>query len=94
MGLVYTVLYHPLVLKKDIPSIDQASKIRIRKAIEAKLMGKPALFGIPLRQSLKGYRKLRVGDYRIVFRIKGTTIIILAILHRSLVYQVAQKRNV
>ena len=52
----------------------------------------PDVFGIPLRRSLKGHRKLRVGDYRIVFRIEKKTVLILAILHRSVVYQRTSRR--
>jgi mRNA interferase RelE/StbE len=41
---------------------------------------------------LKGHRKLRVGDYRVIFRIEGTVVLVLAILHRSVIYQRARTR--
>jgi mRNA interferase RelE/StbE len=44
-----------------------------------------------LRKTLKGYWKLRVGDYRVVFKIKGNEIVVLAILHRKDVYNVVSK---
>lgn len=84
--------YHPAVLKEDLPRLDRQMKQRVRLAIEEKLMTHPDLFGIPLRQSLHGHRKLRVGDYRIVFRIERRIIFILAVLHRSIVYQEVGKR--
>lgn len=82
----YTVLYHHLVLKEDLPKIPKNIKETIKKAIEERLLKEPLLYGEPLRQSLKGHRKLRVGDYRIIYRVKLDTIIVLKIGHRKEVY--------
>jgi len=41
----------------------------------------------PLRKSLRGYWKLRVGDYRVVFIIKGETVYILGIRNRKRIYE-------
>lgn len=82
----FEVRYHELVLKEDIPKLPKNIKERIRKAIEEKLMTFPEHFGKPLRRSLKGYRKLRMGDYRIIFRIEGKTVKVFIIQHRSVVY--------
>jgi mRNA interferase RelE/StbE len=38
---------------------------------------------LPLRRTLKGYWKLRVGDYRVVFEFDRSTIIVLGIGHRK-----------
>lgn len=92
MEITYQVKYHPLVLKKDLPTLSAVVKQKIKQAIELKLMTRPELFGIPLRQSLKGHRKIRVGDYRVVFRIEQKMVLVLAILHRSVVYQKIPKR--
>ena len=83
----FAISYHEAVLRVDIPKISQSDKERIKKAIEEKLVTQPEVYGKPLRRSLKGYRKLRVGDYRIIFRIDGGTIKIFVIQHRSVVYQ-------
>jgi mRNA interferase RelE/StbE len=93
MGVTFVIRYHPKVKSEDIPLLSTVWKYRIKKAIEEKLTVTPENFGKPLRQSLRGYRKLRVGDYRIVFRIEGTTVVILAILHRSVVYKDAARRG-
>jgi mRNA interferase RelE/StbE len=79
----HTLSYHPLVKEKDLPKLDKKVKTRIKKAIESKLLIAPEKYGAPLRRTLKGYWKLRVGDYRVVFKVKGNEIIILAILHRK-----------
>ena len=39
------------------------------KAMKERLEINPVSFGKPLRYSLKGHRRLRVGDYRVVYRI-------------------------
>ncbi|MBP7233389.1 MAG: type II toxin-antitoxin system RelE/ParE family toxin, partial [Syntrophaceae bacterium] len=43
-------------------------------------------YGEPLRKTLKGYWKLRVGDYRVVFKIIDSEVWILGIRHRKSVY--------
>ena len=44
----------------------------------------PELYSEPLRRTLKTYRKLRVGDYRIVLKIEDRVVTILAICHRPI----------
>lgn len=90
---MYTITYGHDVLKRDLPCLDKKIKGNIKKAVESKLMTRPEFFGIPLRNNLAGYRKLRVGDYRIVFTIKKITVNILAICHRSDVYKISSARN-
>ena len=93
MALSFEVVYHEKVVRDDIPNITSSWRTRVRNAIEEKLTISPDFFGKPLRRSLKGYRKLRVGEYRVVFRIQGTKVLILAILHRSIVYREAEQRG-
>ena len=87
----YVLLYHSEV-KDDIRRIPANIKTRIRNAIETRLQNDPVLYGQPLRQSLKGYRKLRVGDWRIIYRIKASTVIILKIGNRKDVYNEVFRR--
>ncbi len=91
MGQAYSIKYHPLVVK-DLAHIDTHWRREIQGAIEEKLASQPDMFGTPLRQSLRGYRKLRVGDYRIVYRIERAIVKVLGIIHRSGGYQIMQKR--
>lgn len=92
MGLVFSVSYHYLVAEEDIPKLPNFWKEKIKRAIEERLTTAPELFGKPLRRSLKGYRKLRVGDYRVIFRIQKTVVKIFVIKHRSVVYATLSKR--
>jgi mRNA interferase RelE/StbE len=89
----YSVIYHPDIKKRDIPAIDGNLQQRLRKAIETRLMVAPQDYGEPLRKTLKGYWKLRVGDYRIVFWIDGKDILILGICDRKAVYPLMQSRQ-
>ncbi len=88
----YNIIYHPDVKKNDLPKIDARNKSMLKRAIEERLTTSPEVFGKPLRRSLKGYWKLRVGDYRVVFKISGDDIRILAIIDRKAVYQRSEKR--
>jgi len=83
MEIGYSIILHHLVTKEDIPRLDQFWRQEIRDTIRTKLTTEPDLFGKPLRQSLSGHRSLRVGDYRVVYRIEKQIIRILAIIHRS-----------
>ncbi len=89
---MFKVVYHYLVVQKDIPKLPAAWKEKIKRAIESRLTTKPDVYGKPLRRSFKNYRKLRVGDYRVIFRIEGNLVKILIIQHRSIVYSSAEKR--
>ena len=86
MNTPFEVIYHPDVLQKDLPRISSVVQERVRKSIEQKLMQAPEEFGEPLRKTLKGYWKLRVGDYRLIYKITGKTVLILRIGHRREVY--------
>ena len=86
--LPYEVEYLESVVSEDIPDLPKKMRIMIKKAIESRLMIDPVGYGKPLRYSLKGHRRLRVGDYRVVYRINPDQhlVIIVAIKHRKDVY--------
>ncbi len=89
---MYRISYADEVVKDDLPNILEPWKTEIRKAIETKLTTRPEIYSRPLRRSLKGYRKLRVGGYRIIFRIENNNVKIFIIQHRSTVYTKAPDR--
>ena len=89
---MFNVFYHYLVVRDDIPRLPGELKERVRRAIEERLTTHPDLYGKPLRRSLKGYRKLRIGDWRVIFRIEKNAVKILIIRHRSVAYAEAEKR--
>jgi len=89
----YKLIYHPDVKKTDLPKIDNQNKTMIKRAIEERLATQPEAYGKPLQRTLKGYWKLRVGDFRVVFKIIGDEILILAIMHRKNIYSQVKKRT-
>jgi len=90
--LTFKLRYHPDVRDVDIPQLNETLKKRIRKAIEERLSLSPHQYGEPLRKTLKGYWKLRVGDFRIVYKVEGNEIWIFAIINRRDVYKKIIKR--
>lgn len=84
---MWKVVYKSSV-KKDLKSISKDVQYILRRAIEEKLMVDPIRYGLPLRRSLKGLMKLRVGDYRIIYSTnkKTVTVCVIKIGHRKDVY--------
>jgi mRNA-degrading endonuclease RelE of RelBE toxin-antitoxin system len=85
---LYNIEYAATVIKYDIPALPVIIKGRIKRAIEERLMVDPLAFGKPLQYNLKGYRRLRVGDYRVIYRIEHVTrvVFVVAIKHRKEAY--------
>ena len=84
--MTFALHYHPAVRDEDLLLIDRKTKERIQRAIEDRLRTAPHEYGEPMRKSLKGYWKLRVGDYRVVFKMIKSEVRILGIRHRKSVY--------
>lgn len=87
----FEILYHPDVKLYDLQNIDKKTREKIKNVIEKCLRVAPQHYGKPLRKTLKGYWKLRVGDYRVVFKISGDEIWILGIIHRKDLYELRTK---
>jgi mRNA interferase RelE/StbE len=77
----FELKYHPDAKSEDIPLLDAKIKNRIKTAIETRLATAPHQYGEPLRKTLRGYWKMRVGDYRVVFKIVAEEVWILGIMH-------------
>ena len=83
----WRIEYLDSVVRDDIPSLAEAARRRIRKAIETKLASNPIEFGKPLRYSFKGARRLRVGDHRVIYRLEPPDVVLIVkIGHRREVY--------
>ncbi|MCJ7583117.1 MAG: type II toxin-antitoxin system RelE/ParE family toxin [Candidatus Aminicenantes bacterium] len=77
---MFEVRIDELVLKKDFKKIDKADQLRIINTIRKKLTSKPQEFGKPLKGELKGYWKLRIGEYRVIYEIEKDKIIVYVIM--------------
>ena len=87
----YDLQYHPKILSHDLRKIDNKSRGIIQRAIESKLSISPEIYSESLKQDLRGLRKMRVGNYRIIFYIKSREIFIMIIAHRSSVYDAIRR---
>ena len=87
--MTYKIFYDLGSQLKDYQKILPAIREIIRKAIDKKLTVDLVHFGKPLKYSLKGYRRLRVGNYRVIYRIdEGRVIVIVVdIDHRKDIYE-------
>lgn len=81
----YEPTYHEDVLE-DVSDTPKNILKRIRKAIDERLRAEPLKFGEPLRGPLHGFRKLRIGDYRVLYEVAKNGVRIWAIIHRKQVY--------
>lgn len=88
----FVLRYHSDVRDRDLAKLNGTMRKRVKTAIEQRLLVAPERYSEPLRRTLKGYRKLRVGDYRIVLKIEGAEILILGICHRKDVYEEVERR--
>ena len=85
----FEIEYLDSVVEEDIPSLPKAAREQIKKAIEYRLTNDPVGLGKPLRYSFIGHRRVRVGDYRIIYRIDNhrKIVVVVAIKHRKDVYK-------
>lgn len=86
---LFEIGYLDTVVNEDIPNLPKTARDQIKKAIEYRLTQDPVGLGKPLRYSFVGHRRLRVGDYRVVYRInnENKVVTIVAIKHRKDIYQ-------
>jgi mRNA interferase RelE/StbE len=83
------IIEYNVDIEEKLRRLSKSIREMIQKAIEKKLTVDPVAFGKPLRYSLKGYRRLRVGDYRVIYKIieDKVLVIIIDIDHRKDVYE-------
>ena len=73
--MTWTVIYHHEV-DEDLQSVGVSTASRIVRAIDAKLTRSPLDFGSPLSGNLANFRKLRVGDCRVVYQVLKTKVVV------------------
>lgn len=95
--LALIVEWHPEAIE-DLLRIDTESQRRIKKALAELQQSEDARQRlVPYTATLKGYWKLRVGDYRLVCQLlerNGKVVLIVHIAHRSTVYRSRSVRSV
>ena len=92
----WIISYHKDV-EEDLKSVGSFAARRILRAIDSKLTQAPLKFGAPLSGNLPIFRKLRVGDYRLVYQVvnNDVTVYVLAVGPRrdKEVYTAVYKRT-
>ncbi|HKP76228.1 MAG TPA: type II toxin-antitoxin system RelE/ParE family toxin [Longimicrobiaceae bacterium] len=70
---------------KELRKLGHAAAAEILAAIDKKLTVDPEAYGQPLRQDLKGYYKLAVGQWRVIYRVVNelVRVLILAVGKRA-----------
>ncbi len=77
----YDVELHHKV-QADLAEMPRNVADKLLRTIEKRLWEHPEAYGFRLRRSLRGYWKLRVGDYRVVFEITGCKVRVYGVMHR------------
>jgi len=83
--LKYNIVYKSSV-KKDLRKIDKKELPEILNNIENVLKSNP-LEGKELKGEFAGLFSYRIGNYRVIYTILGSTIVALRISHRKDVYK-------
>ena len=76
---MWAVHIHPLVFQEDFPKIGRPARQQILKAVHKKLSAAPEEYGKALSGEFQGYWRLRVGDYRVIYRIHKGRIEVLVV---------------
>lgn len=71
---MWKIQIHRLVIEEDFKKISEKDRSLILKTIYKKLTMAPEKYGSPLRFPLKGYWKLKISHYRVVYRIEKASI--------------------
>jgi len=76
---IWKIKIHKLVLSEDFKSIEPTDQKIILKDIRKKLSLEPKSYGKPLSGALKGYWRLRVKDFRVIYKIREDIIEVIII---------------
>jgi mRNA interferase RelE/StbE len=91
----WKIIYHKDV-DDDLKSVGPSAAKRIIKTINQKLTSEPEKFGAPLAHHLRDFRKLRIGDFRVVYQVfeQKVIVFVLAVGPRrdKEIYQAASHR--
>lgn len=83
--MAYNIQYKRSV-EKDLARLDKREARRILDKIEKELSAQPDRYPT-LKGEFEGLRKMRMGDYRIIYAVLGNDVLILRIGNRREVYR-------
>lgn len=76
---MWRIKIHHFVIDEDFKKINKHDQSLIIKTIYKKLSVAPEKYGSPLRSGLKGYWKLKISHYRIIYKIEKEEIRVLVL---------------
>ena len=71
--------------QRRIRALDREVQIRILRGVD--ILKTNPYAGKPLRGEMRGVYSLRIGDYRILYNIKGNEVSLLLVGHRKRIYE-------
>ena len=83
--MAFSVIYKKSV-HRDLKSLSRAEAKRIMDVIDNELIKRPESNPV-LKGQFAGLRKYRIGDYRVIYALMGSEILILRIGDRKNVYR-------
>ena len=83
--MAYNVVFKKSV-HRDLKKLSKSEVSRILDQIEQELTKKPESYPV-LKGQFAGLRKYRIGDYRVIYALVGTDILVLRIGNRRDVYK-------
>lgn len=83
--MAFDIAYKKSV-EKDLGHLGKAEARRVLDKIEKDLATRADSYPV-LKGEFAGLRKLRVGNYRVIFAILGHQVLVLRIGHRSTIYE-------
>ena len=82
--MAFEIAYKKSV-QKDLVNLGKAEARRVLDKIEKDLAGRANTYPV-LKGQFAGLRKLRVGDYRVIFALLDEQVLVLRIGHRREIY--------
>ncbi len=79
-------IFYTEEFRRDVKKIKERDVLERLKKIIEHLRENPQT-GKPLRYSLTGLRSIKMGKFRVIYKIEGDKIILLKIGHRKSVYK-------
>ena len=84
----YQIAFRDEEAKEQFKSLPKNMKKVIGEAMHERLGSDPLAYGKPLRHNLRGYRRMRVGRYRVIYKVDEVQMLVIVALvdHRKDVY--------
>jgi len=76
---MWKVAYHSLVIDNDLKGLSRTDQKNILDIADQRLGQDPHAYGEPLKGAFKGYWRMRVGIYRVVYEIIKDDVVVLVV---------------